>query len=648
MLARTPSNARATLAYLAFAVLACALLAVQLSHFRGYNYRQDEAWMVMDILTRWQTQSPLEVLLSLIFSYPPEQVWLTLAVPLFGHHEAVLRYASALQLTLALAFLFRSAADTHDKRTGLWAVFLLGSVAFVQFFGAEVRQYSGLLLGVASAGYFLQAWLHRPTRWHALGYVLSVMWGVYSHPFMVYYAFAQGFALLPFLRWNVRLLAQVVALFGMSALLSGLRLWQFVGFYSNATSLGYTMASDLEALRILYEQMHFRPEAFTPLLLGVGLLAPVRRRLSSPFLRGGRWHKWASVGVFIGTLATALAVNAVVSNITPRNLIILLPPLALLGAWGLRQLPTSASAIVVALMFGVAIQGYRPFIANGPYLEMAQAVSARYEAGDKLVIVADWMWQHVPITYYTRYRTAHDIPKDALYHVLPSWQTFNLFAFPDTPTQVVDERSPDFEQVMQAHIGDAPTVWLLLGADVVGTAARLRELEALLGERYALNASYAWEKADFYNAHRVLTYERLPENPQTLALVDKRTAFVAWAWHGDVNVRPCTSTKLATWWQAQQPARANLSLEVAIADTDGTPLLVQSTLINNTQSQLWAEGALVLDERTLTLPCDAPAGDYALVVTLRDNESGRILPLTSADGTGLGSTFYLTTLFVRP
>jgi hypothetical protein len=636
------------LAYLAFAVLACALLAIQLSHFRGYNYRQDEAWMVMDILTRWQTQAPLDVLISLLMSYPPEQVWLTLAVPAFGHHEAVLRYASALQLTLALALLFRAGADAHDRRTGLWAVFLLGSAAFVQFFGAEVRQYSGLLLGVAGATHFLQAWLRRPTRWRALGYALSVVWGVYSHPFMVYYAFAQGLALLPFLRWNVRLLAQVVALFGASALLSSPRLWQFVSFYSNATDLGYTMGSDLETLRILYEQMHFRPEAFTPLLLGVGLFAPVRRRLSSPFLRGGVWHKWANVGVFVATLATALAINAVISNITPRNLIILLPPLALLGAWGLRQLPTSAGAIIAALMLAASVQGYRPYVANGPYLEMAQAVSARYEAGDKLVIVADWMWQHVPITYYARYRTAHDIPKGALYHVLPSWQTFNLFAFPDTPTQVVDERSPAFEQVMRAHVGDAPTVWLLLGADVVGTAARLRELEALLGENYALNASYTWEKANFYGAHRVLAYERLPDAPQTLALVDERTALVAWAWRGDVNVRPCASTTLATWWQAQQPARANLALEVAIASADGTPLLVQSALINNTQAQLWQEGAFVLDERTLTLPCDAPEGDYALVLTLRDNESGRVLPLTSADGAGLGSTFYLTTLFVRP
>ncbi|MFZ4816885.1 MAG: hypothetical protein ACOYL5_20280, partial [Phototrophicaceae bacterium] len=60
----------------------------------------------------------------------------------------------------------------------------------------------------------------------------------------------------------------------------------------------------------------------------------------------------------------------------------------------------------------------------------------------------------------------------------------------------------------------------------------------------------------------------------------------------------------------------------------------------------WQPDEFYYDGRSITLPCDLPASDYALVMTVYDPETAQPLAVAYPNGDAAPSNIYLTTLKV--
>jgi hypothetical protein len=133
-----------------------------------------------------------------------------------------------------------------------------------------------------------------------------------------------------------------------------------------------------------------------------------------------------------------------------------------------------------------------------------------------------------------------------------------------------------------------------------------------LGSRYAL-----LETADGRDG-RLLVYRRTPGALQPLVRFGDSVALVGWHLDRPAQVQPCDVLHLESWWTANAPIPQDYSMTISlnppdedgIARTDGAPA--------NSQMRLWQPGNWIIDERDLVVPCDAPPGEYFIIMGVYD------------------------------
>lgn len=113
----------------------------------------------------------------------------------FGNGEAWLRSLSVITAVLSIPVIYAAGTVLSRKNTGLIAAFLLSiNVAHIAY-AQEARSYSLLmLLCLLSLFFFLR--IERAGKANALGYVLASTLAVYAHFFAVFFLFAQWTSLL--------------------------------------------------------------------------------------------------------------------------------------------------------------------------------------------------------------------------------------------------------------------------------------------------------------------------------------------------------------------------------------------------------------------------------------------------------------------
>ncbi len=158
------------------------------------------------------------------------------------------------------------------------------------------------------------------------------------------------------------------------------------------------------------------------------------------------------------------------------------------------------------------------------------------------------------------------------------------------------------------------------------------------------NGTYhLFDTADFETRH-------LPQGIAPQRVFGGELALGHWELRDSVQVRPCQRIRLESWWQAARPPGADYSIQLALVDLAGEALAASNDQLTTVNSAVWAPQLWFLDARPLTIPCDAPAGEYPLVMSVYDPlllaELGP-LPLTNADGSAGDTWLYLTTLFVN-
>ena len=123
-----------------------------------------------------------------------------------------------------------------------------------------------------------------------------------------------------------------------------------------------------------------------------------------------------------------------------------------------------------------------------------------------------------------------------------------------------------------------------------------------------------------------------------------------WELRDDVRARPCQRIQVESWWQALDPPAANYSIQLALTNAAGdSSVAAANDRLTTVYTGVWGPDAWFLDARTLQIPCDAPPGDYPLVLSVYDPltlATRGALPLVDADGVAGDTWLYLTTLFV--
>lgn len=206
------------------------------------------------------------------------------------------------------------------------------------------------------------------------------------------------------------------------------------------------------------------------------------------------------------------------------------------------------------------------------------------------------------------------------------------------PTQI-----PSSKQLENLHdlIADSRTVWYLQ------TNAQNPRLDAYLDvirENFGVYRNAPWN-SDIFPA--VTIYRRKPDNLTEIFRFGEVVSLQSWMLHGDIQVEPCQIIRVSSWWRAEAVIDHNYSMTLTLADVDGIGIVQADGAPANVLTQLWIPGDDYLDKRSLTIPCDAEPGEYALLTGLYDTESVTPLSFTAANGVAGDGLVYLTTLVVE-
>jgi len=296
-------------------------------------------------------------------------------VKLVGVTEGATRWLSALCTMLTLALVYRLSVDLFDQQTGLYALFLLGTTPLIIFYMREFRPYP--MLALVTAGLLLSflRWVRRLRFNYALLFVMFGITALQTHYFAAYVLAGLSLTFVTLARWDRGRYLRAFGLFAAIALSFTAWLLPVINGLVAHGPLGYPLPTKWSTLVIVHDDLQLSPPSLGQLLLLVALLMPVgaqfvRRPCKHIFRFGEEWRKGYILLVPLFVLAIAFALNTWKSSITTRNLIVLLPPLAVLLAFALRRLPWQAQVAIVTLIAVPALTDFRAYRQGPAYRQM--------------------------------------------------------------------------------------------------------------------------------------------------------------------------------------------------------------------------------------------------------------------------------------
>ncbi|MCY3716171.1 MAG: glycosyltransferase family 39 protein [Chloroflexi bacterium] len=659
-----PSLARSLLPALTILLL----IVVQAQHFHNRAYRQDEAWDVHYALQNIRAVGLPEHVAQVLYQLPPPNFLQDIWLHLFGHHERIVRFFSALMTMLTLAMFYRLAADLYGRRFGWLALVLLGTSSLFAFYSHEARPYAALALGAAGFPWALLRFLRQPNRRRGLFLSLVTILPAFMHPYLAYVYIAQVLCLLLFARINLRRQSRQIALVLALGIVIAYRV--MLNFGGHSGSISHNINTDWLGLRELYDHLHFRPEALGLFLLAGGSLfalwkclpRPANRRApsqspqvpwSSLMRRPAGWREgWLLLSLLL-LLALPLLVNLVVPSVTPRHFLITLPFIVLLACLCLRQLPGYLQ-LLAALFFCIPfVFQFRSHSSNGAYWEIIDHLE-RYAdpANDHFAVMARELWENIAINYYLQEGSRLGLGESDIFH----FSGQELEAIASAPIRfdeaLLDTRYfPDDVTLLPDYLADSQRLWLMLGNSYPAGEVMLAAIE----DEFSLYSAVTFRGETYYRGLEIREYRRQPHDAAPRLRFGEDIFLLAWRLNNDRIIAPCDSISVDTWWSVAQPLDKLYSSTLVIAAADGQGVINSDAVPGGIYpTPLWQPGQLYFDERELKLPCGLPAGDYPLLLGMyatpgAEGESPQNLLIHSADGAPSDRQLeYLTTLVVPP
>lgn len=630
------------------ALLILFVLSVQAHHFHDRAYRQDEAWVVHYAVENIQRVGFFNHIMQIFRFLPPENVLQDVWVYLFGHVEPIVRFFSTLTTFITLAVFYRLVSDLFDKQTGRIAVILLGTLSMFVFYTHEARPYAALAFGTVGFQWALLRFIRQPNRTYA---VLALLFGVipfYQHPFLLYVYGAQVICILVFVRWNRDLYLRGMTLFATLTALISIRI--FINFSSREGQIDYSTPTTLEGVLNLYNEFKFNPEFLGLFLLLAGFLIPITylkiRNDSYPTFRFGiHWRQGWMVVTFVAMLMLVLGVNAISPNVTPRNLLIIAPSIAMIASYALRHVPWQGQWVALVIFCVPFVTQFRTHNSNAGYWEVRDYMAEHYDTNEgRILVIAPQIWEWIPIKYYLDEQTDLSLTNDDILYV--SVHSTDRFA----PHSLEDDEvvrgygDADFEQ-LQTYLGERDKVWVIETTPYSGGD----NVMAWLDERYTTYNQVSFPGEGYYRALEIIEYRRQPQSLDTVVRFGEEIRLEGWTLNDSVEIQPCQTLSVDTWWQTDDPSDALYSSTLVIADANGQGIANADDMPGGMfMTSIWEADTLYFDERNLTVPCDIDSGQYLLLLGLYDIETVENLPVNSADGLPMGTNLlYLTTLTVE-
>lgn len=300
-----------------------------------------------------------------------------LAFEAFGPSEVVIRSLSLLYFLLTVFFTYKIGKHLFNSKTGIIAAILTFLNPFFFIYAFEGRMYSILALGVTASMYFF---LKR--NW--VGYVIAMLWALYSHHFAIFALFLHGLWFLKEYFFGKRSVA--ISMFKSFVVIGFLYLPWVIPLYNQTRKvgggfwLGTPNLKDLGKLIVEYLATGIKHDLALPALYVMFALLLVRR-----------WGKKIGKSVFLlvwflGPILLTWAVSQVFQSIFfNRYLLYAIPGGMLIPASNRRKLISPILISSIILMFLVIDYNYFTHPAKLPFREMSQYIKQTRQEGDILI-----------------------------------------------------------------------------------------------------------------------------------------------------------------------------------------------------------------------------------------------------------------------
>jgi hypothetical protein len=327
--------------------------------------------------------------LSLTHGEPPlQQLGMWLSYKALGYHEFAGRVPAALAGVAAIPVIYLLGRELFDSRTGLYAAALAAPNYFLVYYAQEAGAYAFLYFLTCLASLFFIRTLRSKSWLNPLLYAATTIALLYSHYFVLVMLLIQGCILLVYwFRW-AKGDRQLLTRMGIAVLLMGAALLPLVpAIVQHASPAERSITQPSVLIAADYFAGYFGSTWLAlcmVALVAVALIATAARALreSEPdrMLFGViTLLAWIALGFFLPWI-TGLVAKPVISD---RNTVMLVPPIILLAACGLRSIPV----LLLQRMVGLAILSlslyqllagsqYYSAVKKGQYREIAAALTA--------------------------------------------------------------------------------------------------------------------------------------------------------------------------------------------------------------------------------------------------------------------------------
>jgi hypothetical protein len=626
--------------YLLFPILVLLLIGLQIGYFSAQHYTPNEDWSV-----HWSSahlsENRIQPPSVLAADYPPLDLW----IDVFGINRSITRGLSALFTVLCYALLFRMCADLFNRSVSGTAVFLLGTLTVVRYFGHLAQPYAAMLMTTTGLHLLFLRWLNRPSLGRTLLYTGFASVAIYICTYSIFLVLAQALFFILYIPWNRQRHSLILAL--LLAVLV-VTLPRIVASTTTQVLEGLAFTS-WRSIELLQMPIRILPVEFAQILLLLALALLAGWTVAGSERNDNLRLRIAARLSFVYPLAVIvvlLVINALtfITAARPLYLFALLPLLVILAARAIHALPWPAQGIILAVYVLPMIAATRGFLPGMPYQEVAERALLRSNADSRLVVAAPYLWQHFPFVRY-----AANLTNDDTFHLILPGQLDPVAA--NLPIgQIAAQHDSQSIQRFKVFIGEAAQVWLYsekLDDDLVSS------FTGELSQNYAeVSIQQQPWRQDIVSGFGELTkYVRRPDNLQNMFIFGNRLWLQAWILEQSVTIDPCQEVSVQTWWVAPQSLYEDLSMTLVLVNPDDGQGLARSDQwpAGRATSTLVA-GQAYVDERQVSIPCDIHPGEYPLLIGIYQvtGEAVSGLPVTLPDGASIGDYAYLTTLFVAP
>ncbi|HVO43108.1 MAG TPA: glycosyltransferase family 39 protein [Aggregatilineales bacterium] len=580
-------------------ILAFATL-VRLYNIDKESFWADEGWTM--ILVKGPTLSDVVQTMANDQHPPLYFALLHYWIGLTGDSERTIRLLSTFWSLVAIAALYRLGADVYSPEAGLIAALLLALADNDTYLAQEARHYTQMAaLAVLSTLFYLR--YCRDLARYGPAYSRArrrdgVLWLLTSSA-LLYTHYLGGFILI------IQLLHALITvrpfrrlgdvLFRWGAICLSWLPWAFV--FVNQAQVRYTRPilsqsaypNTPEAFGILRGDLLGSHFGLTIALIVLGLVyVSYRGETMRIALRPVGTPLYMAGWLLIPTIVM-IAINPRFPILTPRNLLLITPVIALLVAHGLSNFELRSRLFLLTVIVLVDLFTVDAYFIKPPYRQIAQDMLT-YRNGDEPLLLDVWT-----DTFALRYHIGRDLQTDPDHLplvLLPVWK---------------EDKGAAYYPDLLTYLSDKDAFWMAYWGKPDDPDFQF------FADRGFVRTSTQSEKHLDVNTIYVYRYDRVGTGKLTRfgGLFDLKKA-----WIDPRPYAPGDSLRVNLLWQAAATLPRDYSVSVFALSADGRAIGQHDGPPMGPPTSTWAPGDVYFDSHAFPLPRDLVPGTYSIGVKI--------------------------------